>query len=289
MDITKPVGKTMLAATLALPFALLLSSSNAIAQARNGTTLAAYKTIDVCAVSDTVWRYSGVIAVWNEGAIATQGLKITDWIQTRVGNAWVDMISVPINPLTEIPAGTTQATATVFPYMVEGAPLPDGIRNVALVQITNHSGSIGTPKGPEPKATFTGTVQPCPTQGGCTYTQGYWGSKPNVTWPSPFSRTDIFYLSGQTWQQVMDSPVNTAQGYYQLAHQYIAAVLNKANGALVPSGVQDTITLAATWLAANTPATCSIASKCGMQKDWAAVLATYNEGTYIGGPQHCGE
>jgi hypothetical protein len=40
----------------------------------------------------------------------------------------------------------------------------------------------------------------------------------------------------------MDEPVDTSQGYYQLAHQYIAAVLNIAKSdqpVSVPEGVQD--------------------------------------------------
>ena len=35
---------------------------------------------------------------------------------------------------------------------------------------------------------------------GCTYTQGYWGNKPGVVWPDPYSRDAVFFLSGQTWQ-----------------------------------------------------------------------------------------
>ena len=75
--------------------------------------------------------------------------------------------------------------------------------------------------------------------------------------------------------------------YYILAHQYIAAGLDGAYGACVPSGVQDTLDLAAAWLAANTQAACSGAGSCGQQKDWAATLALYNTGNYPGGPSHC--
>jgi hypothetical protein len=123
------------------------------------------------------------------------------------------------------------------------------IRNVANVTILNHSNYAGTPYGPSPKATWTGGVPPpCvqPLPGGCTYTQGYWGNKPGVVWPAPYDRNATFYLSGQTWQQALDTSVNVSQGYYQLAHQYIAAVLNEANGASVPSGVQDILNQADT-------------------------------------------
>jgi len=87
---------------------------------------------------------------------------------------------------------------------------------------------------------------------------------------------------------VLDTPVNVSQGYYQLAHQYIAAVLN-ATGASVPNGVQETLDLAEDWLVTNTPSVCQCNGCCGPQKDWAAVLDTYNNGTYPGGPPHCGD
>lgn len=258
----------------------------AFAQGRNGTTLAAYKTVDICSVSDSVWRYSGVIALWNEGAVATENLSIIDKIQFKTGTTWVDAFTAFAGSGV-IPAGTTQATAIAFPYSVDSAALPGTIRNVASITITNHSGSLGKPKGPEPKATFMDEVKPCVNTGGCTYTQGYWGNKPSVIWPSPYDRNATFFMSGKSWQAVMDSAVNTAPGYYQLAHQYIAAVLNIQNGAPAPAGVTATLALAENWLSTNIPATCATNSSCGLQKDWAKVLDDYNKGEYPGGPPHC--
>lgn len=273
-----------------IPVLLLLlaaGSGPAQAQTRSGTTLAAYKTLDICAVDTTTWRYSGTIALWNEGAVATQGLTIFDRIQNKTGTLWVDGPTALSGTMPEIPAGTTQQTSTLFNYSVDAAPLPGTIRNVATITILNHSGSIGTPKGPEPKATFIGEVPPCPQPGGCTYTQGYWGSKPGVVWPSPYDRNASFYLSGQSWQGALDTPVNVSQGYYQLAHQFIAAALNVASGAAVPAGVGTTLGLAENWLSTNLPSACTSPASCGQQKDWAQVLDQYNNGLYPGGPQHC--
>jgi hypothetical protein len=285
---------------------------------RSGTTLAAVKTIDICAVSDNgtpedlsddVWRYSGEIALWNEGAVDTVGLAIQDCIQNKVGSGQFQDVyctSTFDPPLPYvIPAGTTQLTATTFQYSIEGAPLPDYIRNIARVTITNHSGSLGTPKGPEPKATWTGGEPPaCPQEElcGCTYTQGYWGSKPGVVWPDGFDRNAPFYLSGLTWQQILDGTAG-GNGYFILAHQYIAAALNQANGACVPDGIQTVLSDAAAWFAINTqgtpkigtgpsaiPATgCYVAGSCGTQKDWGAILDDYNNGVYPGSPGHCGD
>ena len=54
----------------------------------NGTTLAAYKTIDICLLPSGGWRISGEIAVWNEGAIDTENFTINDFIEYKVGPKW---------------------------------------------------------------------------------------------------------------------------------------------------------------------------------------------------------
>jgi hypothetical protein len=255
---------------------------------KNGTTLAASKTIDICTVNDTTWRYSGEASIWNQGAVATQGLTVQDCIQTKSdGEQFADVPALCVYlAVTEIPAGTTLETATVFPYVIDGAPVTGDIRNIARAKILNHSGALGTPTGPEPKATWTGGVPPpCTVPGGCTYTIGYWGNKPGVEWPEPYHRTDLFYLSGQTWNDVINQPGGT--GYYILAVQYIGALLNQANGAPVPAGVQAVLNDAGAWFEVNAPAACAAKGSCGTQKTWGGILDTYNNGIYEGGPSHC--
>jgi hypothetical protein len=271
---------------------VLVVQAAAAKSTNSGTTLAGYKTLDICAVDDNTWRFSGVISVWNEGAIATVGFTINDFIENKTGTKFVKDYDVFVNAMPgEIPAGTTQTTALTFPYSIDAAPLAGTIRNNASMTILNHSSSIGKPFGPNAKATYTGTIPPppCNEEKGCTFTQGYWGNKPDVVWPDGFDRNATFLLSGQTWQQVLDTPVNVSQGYYQLAHQFIAAVLNQANGASVPQGVQDTLNLADAWLDANGPSACTANGSCGTQKDWAATLDLYNNGLYPDGPPHCAE
>jgi hypothetical protein len=281
-------------------------------QGKNGTTLAAYKTVDICSVDENTWRYSGEIAVWNEGAVDTVGLAIEDCIQFKAfdGSGPFADVSALCQDLavTEIPAGTTMPYATTFKYEIEGAPLLDGyIRNSAYLTILNHSGSLGTPKGPNPKANYTGTIPPsaCPTDcGGCVEGQGYW--KNNTSWPNGYLPTDTFFNATKqvciqncggnpnddvyetdpaSWEDVLQNP--GGNGYYILAVQYIAAVLNKANGACVPDGVQATIDLAEAWLENHLPSDCDAGGSCGEQKDWGGVLADYNSGTYTGGPSAC--
>jgi hypothetical protein len=266
-----------------------LFSSGAFAQGKNGTTLAAYKTLDVCSMNETTWQYSGVVSVWNEGAVDTVGFLLNDWIQNQVvGPTWTNRYNPIASSGGLIPKGTNLGTATTFSYSVEGAPLPGTIRNVASITILNHSGSLGTAKGPEPKATWLGGAPPpCSIGDGCTYTIGYWGKKPDVVWRGSYSRSAVFYLSGKTWNEVIND--TGGSGYNILAVQYIAALLNIANGASVPSGVQTTINLATAWFNANSPTACPKGNSCGDQKDWGAILALYNQGIYPGGPSHCDE
>ena len=94
-----------------------------------------------------------------------------------------------------------------------------------------------------------------------------------------------------TWLQALDpSQTSGSNGYYNLSHQYIAAVLNLANGACVPAGIQTLLDDATLFFTNNgtAAATCPQPSSCGLQKTWAATLETYNEGTYPGGPSKCG-
>jgi len=130
-----------------------------------------------------------------DGATLLPKCAIIDTIQKKgSGSTWVDKYSAVLAPPGVIPAGTTLATATVFPYSFDATQLTGDIRNVATITITNHSGSLGTPKGPQPKATWAGGApQPCQIQVGCTYTQGYWGNKPGVVWPTPYDRNATFF------------------------------------------------------------------------------------------------
>lgn len=303
---------------IALVAVATMAAPASAASGKSGTTLAAYKTIDVCEVSPAtesapaVWRYSGQIAAWNEGAVATLGLSIVDTIQQDLGSGFAGAFTCGLtDPVTEIAAGTTLLTATTFNYSCDGPAILGGIRNSAQLTILNHSGSVGTPKGPNPKATYvtlanapaTPTACVITLECGCTYSQGYWGNKPDVVWPDGYDRNATFFLSGLTWQEVLDAANAGGNGYFILAKQYIAAILNQANGSCVPDGIQATLDLATAWLDTHTqgtpkigtgpsaiPATgCYVGGSCGDQKDWGAVLDDYIQGIYPGSPGHCTE
>ena len=340
----------LLTATLAVALLAGGLATQAEAQRRNGTTLAAAKDLNICRVSDNgtpdnasddTWRYYGTIAVWQEGAVDTQGLAITDWIQFKAfdssgqfANLYPCDPDTPLDP-SVIPAYTPEQSAESYAYSRDAPALNGYIRNSATVTIMNHSGHLGTPFGPEPKATYTGPlgldVPSCGGGGddGCAFSWGYWKThRPTATnsnlitpWPSPYSDTAQFYYAAvpvcvlnctgnqnddvyssgasQTYANVLDYPVG-GNAYYQLAHQFIAAQLNVANGALPVLGITGPggiLEQATTWFntSTNTPASCqnhgNVNGLCGAQGAWAAILEAYNTGCYAsnGGPAHCGE
>jgi hypothetical protein len=131
-------------------------------------------------------------------------------------------------------------------------------------------------------ATVEITAPDCPsTPGGgmegCTNSPGYWKTH-SEEWPEGYSPDAKFFSSVQTWLQVLwTQPQGDA--YYILAHQYIAAVLNVANGATAPDSVQVAID----------EATAYFEGKSSASRDevlaWKDMLAAFNEGGI--GPGHC--
>lgn len=124
---------------------------------------------------------------------------------------------------------------------------------------------------------------PVTTSSGCTYTQGYYKNKGASLLPS-----GNFYASGQTYLGVLQTAPKGGNGYYILAHQYIAATLN-AKSASVPPGIQTAMNQSKAYFetAGITPSAPYTAT---YTKDkltaWADLLASYNEG--LTGPGHCG-
>jgi hypothetical protein len=99
-----------------------------------------------------------------------------------------------------------------------------------------------------------------------------------------------------TWQQIMNSSAAGGNAYIQLAKQYIAAVLNVANGSCHSGSVDNYITLATGFFSGYSAgssfcATGGSGSNCSLQTTWAGILESYNVGTgsYAGNPGHCGD
>ncbi len=127
-----------------------------------------------------------------------------------------------------------------------------------------------------------------PEDPGCTYTQGFWKNEKKGPFPAPFNRDDVFFLSGMSWQEVLDTaPAGNA--YYQAAHQYIAAALNVANGASSPEAVDDALALGTDLFNTYTPAEIGgLRGNNSLRKSFIAISKTldnYNQGKI--GPGHC--
>lgn len=116
---------------------------------------------------------------------------------------------------------------------------------------------------------------------GCTYTQGYYKNKGKALLPS-----GTFFLSAQSWHDVLETPPQKGNAYYILAHQYIAAVMN-AKSASTPSAISAAIGSATTYFGKATPDDWSAKGSYSKEQltGWADLLDGYNNGK--AGPKHC--
>ena len=204
----------------------------------------------------------------------------------------IAVVDDKLGPLGIVCAADASKTFTysllVGPYTEEECG-PHTFVNVASFT-TNDTGATGSNNH-----TVNITV-PCADDGGCTLTQGYWkthsqeGPAPyDDAWLNlgPLQEDTPFFLSGQTWYQVLwTAPAGNV--YYVLAHQYIAAKLNVLNDA-DDSAIATALAQAEALLAATTPATAA-GLKGGAKNTWlnlATTLDRYNNGLI--GPGHCSE
>ena len=138
---------------------------------------------------------------------------------------------------------------------------------------------------------------------GCTLTPGYWkthndsfwgGAPTDDTWEQigALKEGETFFLSGQTWFEVLWTP-KKGNVYYNLAFHYIAAELNMLNGADAPQVVLDAFDEATDLFNTWTPEqTAELKGKNGKDLraefiELAGILGSYNEGEI--GPGHCDE
>ena len=141
---------------------------------------------------------------------------------------------------------------------------------------------------------FSGTAAlACDDYCGCTLTPGYWKTH-SIYGPAP--RDDgwdaaregedtIFFDSGKTVYEVINTPPKKGNAYYILSFQYIAAWLNWHNGASVPNEVWDALECAENFFGTYTPSSVLTQEERAAAIACASILADYNEG--IIGPGHC--
>lgn len=126
--------------------------------------------------------------------------------------------------------------------------------------------------------------EPEPEERGCSYTQGYWKNhhanarnlSQRIPWPIP----ENSLLCGQTWLNILKTPPQGGNAWYILAHQWIAAMLNVANGAS-SSSIEEALEHGEALLSG-----CSIAAEDRTEAlAIAATLDAFNNGWI--GPGHC--
>jgi hypothetical protein len=125
-----------------------------------------------------------------------------------------------------------------FTYNLEIGPYDDTA--CGLNEVTNIARTDEIDTGDSDPAPWTVTVNVI-CGAGCGYTQGYWknhdwdSNHPDPTWYEWY--TDgvtypllggkaLFFGTGKSWSETLDTPARAGNAYYILAYQYIAAYLN---------------------------------------------------------------
>lgn len=271
-------------ALLMLPLMTGMQPGQAAAQSLPAAT----STLDVC--HDEVsgdWRYSGVVSLAGSAVTATSDIAIDYRIQNKTSElGYADALQAQALPPVVLNANPARVSA----FSIDAPPLSLGtLRNASRIVVTDPYATTAPSLLLGAFAELTGPVCGCPKPTGCVRTQGYWKSKPGVVWPAPYTRGAMFFSSGLSWQQILETPPQGGNAYLILAHQYIAALLNRASGASAPSSVQTVINNATAFFSSGTNLDSCGGSACDTQKTWAGILDTYNNGQYPGAPKHCPE
>lgn len=174
-------------------------------------------------------------------------------VVTNTGDCTLHDISVVDDVLGTLDTGLTLAPGESKTYTPVTCPPPD----VTITNIVTATGKDALDE--EVTDTATATIY---MKRGFTLTWGYWkthsshGPAPyDDTWALllPNGEDTTFFLSGQTYYEVLWTSVAGGNAYYQLAHQYIAAQLNVLNGAWMRDDVQAAFDTATGLLSQYTP------------------------------------
>ncbi len=105
------------------------------------------------------------------------------------------------------------------------------------------------------------------------------------TWDELSGGADtLFFISDETWFKV-SGPTRKGNAYLQLAHQYMAAVLNQLADAASTPEVDSALAGAEAYFSANDPTPRPNRELRRQLRGWAGTLGDYNEGLI--GPGHC--
>lgn len=153
-------------------------------------------------------------------------------------------------------------------------PHPAGPRSTSLLLLLALAPLACDPAGVDEDLAVRGEVADPDHVEGCTHTDDWWKSQ-NQKWPQPNS-----VVCDETWLEILQTPPK-GDAWYILAHQWIAASLNVASGALAPPDVAAALTQGEALLA-----DCSIdADEHDAAIADAGLLDDFNNGAV--GPGHC--
>jgi hypothetical protein len=270
-----------------------------VSVAENAASFYALDHIDLQHATDAPRRITGTNTVSFEGAHGA--------VVTYVNNAVVNVCKVGTNGTFQYQIGlngTAQSLSLSDGQCSTIATLPAATQDDVIVTVRENASPayrldhLTMALGALTPQTMTGTnsvsfegvhggtvtfhnVPVTTTSFGCTFTQGYYKNKGSRLLPS-----GNFFLSGQTWLEVLETEAKQGNAYYILAHQYIAASIN-AKTASRTTAVDAALAGGATYFGKATPANWSVNGSYSKEQltAWADVLDSYNNGA--SGPGHC--
>jgi hypothetical protein len=242
---------------------------------------------------------------WDEGEPALSLWEIELW--TADGNTMVASTTTDENGYYEFdmvqPGVEYIVCELLMPAWFQSAPVAgDGIVNCRAIlgdaAYGEYGFGINLTSGEVHEDNDFGNYQ----DEGCTYTQGYWkthsylgpAGPEDPTWDkvAPDGADSTFFLSGQSWYDVMWTPPAKGNAYYILAHQWIAAYLNTIKDqdpAVMPGPVYNAfIDAQAQFETIGPDYDWDADPELRAQFiEWATILDMFNNGEYPGGPPHC--
>jgi len=224
-----------------------------------------------------------------ENSAGSQTLIFTEEnINYTLGNETDECINVTDDKFGSLGTVCAGAAPKTFSYS-----LPVGPYDVCgEYQFINTASFVTNDTGASGKDSWTVDIS-IPCEGGCTLTPGYWKTHSSYG-PAPYDNTwaeigedTTFFLSGQSYYQVLWTSPSGGNAYYILAHAYIAAKLNLLNGASSTSQVDDALTWAENFFNTYTPTSKLSKTERGKALTNATLLDMHNNGYF--GPGHCSE
>jgi hypothetical protein len=232
--------------------------------------------------------HGAVITFYNDAVVnvCKVGTNATFQYQIGLGTSFhpLSLNDGQCSPIATIPpAGADDVIVTVrentsTAYKLDHLTLALGLQSPQTITGTNSTSFEGVHGA---TVVFHNVPVTPPSVTGCTFTQGYYKNKGKNLLPS-----GAFYLSGQSWHDVLETAPKGGNPYYILAHQFIAAVMN-AKSASVPTSVSAAIASATTYFGKATPANWNAGGAYSKDQltGWADLLDGYNNGRV--GPGHC--